>query len=159
LPESNLEDAIELALNKFRGVTDKGGQPYLLHCLRVMLTVTDPLARQVAVMHDLIEDTDVTIDDLRARGFSQQVIDGVACMTHTNQIPYAQYVLRLKSNTLARQVKLADLRDNYALDRVAYRESQATTDASRLQRYILSFQFLSDAIDEETYLRQMSKLE
>lgn len=156
---ANLEDAIELVLAKFRGVTDKGGQPYILHCLRVMLSVADPLARQVAVMHDLVEDTDVTLIELRQRGFDAAVLAGVECMTHTSQLSYAEYVVRLKQNPLARQVKIADLRDNYSLDRVAYREEQAATDAQRLQKYILSFQFLTDVIDEITYRRQMSNLE
>ncbi len=156
---ASLEDAIRLVLERFQQVTDKAGEPYILHCLRVMLAVTGNETRQVAVMHDLVEDTSVTLEDLKAMGFSEAVIEGVRCMTHLDTDSYADYVVRLKSNPLARATKLADLRDNYSLDRVAYRGEYRDRDARRLQRYILSFQFLSDQLDEPNYRRQMALLE
>ncbi len=156
---ASLEDAIRLVLERFHLVTDKAGEPYILHCLRVMLAVSGNEARQVAVMHDLVEDTSVTLEDLKAMGFSEAVIEGVRCMTHVDADSYAEYVVRLKSNPLARAAKLADLRDNYSLDRVAYRGEHRDRDSRRLQRYILSFQFLSDQLDESHYRQQMAMLE
>ncbi len=156
---ATLDDAIALVTAKFHGVTDKAGQPYLLHCLRVMLNVSDPRAKQVAVMHDLVEDTDVTMADLQVKGFEEAVLAAVELVTHDSRFSYAEYVVRLKANELARQVKLADLRDNYSIDRVAYREEQRVQDASRIQRYILSYQFLNELIDEASYRRQMLTLE
>jgi hypothetical protein len=156
---ADLEDAIELVLKNFRGVRDKGNEPYVLHCLRVMLGVSDPNARQVAVMHDLVEDTEVSLADLRQQGFHDDVVDALALVTHDASLTYAEYVVRLKRNPLSRQVKLADLRDNYSIDRVAYREEHASKDARRTQRYILSYQFLTDKIDESTYRRQMQLVE
>ncbi len=156
---ATLDDALAIVVSKFQGIVDKAGQPYLLHCLRVMQGVNDPLAKQVAVMHDLVEDTDVTFDDLRKQGFADSVIDALQLVTHVTSDSYADYVVRLKSNELARQVKLSDLRDNYSLDRVAYRESHREQDAARIQKYILSYQFLTDTIDEASYRRQMLSVE
>ena len=156
---ATLDDAVALVVEKFHGVTDKAGQPYVLHCLRVMHGVNDPLAKQVAVMHDLVEDTDVTFDELRTRGFAASVIEALELVTHDLRDSYADYVIRLKPNELARQVKLSDLRDNYSLDRVAYRESHREQDAARIQRYVLSYQFLTDLIDEASYRRQMLSVE
>jgi len=159
LARATLDDALTLVVTKFHSITDKAGQPYVLHCLRVMLGVSDPLAKQVAVMHDLVEDTDVTVDALRAQGFAEQVLAAVELVTHDLSYSYADYVVRLKANELARQVKLADLRDNYSIDRVAYREEHRAQDAARMQRYILSYQFLNDNIDEASYRRQMLTVE
>ena len=156
---ATLDDALALVVAKFQGVTDKAGQPYVLHCLRVMLGVSEPLAKQVALMHDLVEDTDVTIEVLRSKGFSEEVVNAVQLVTHDLNDSYADYVVRLKANEIARQVKLADLRDNYSIERVAYREDHRLQDANRIQRYILSYQFLNDAIDEASYRRQMLTVE
>ena len=154
-----LDDALTIVTREFHGITDKAGQPYLLHCLRVMHGVASLQAKQVAVMHDLIEDTAVTIDQLRASGFSEEVLTALQLVTHAPSDSYADYVVRLKGNEVARQVKLADLRDNYSIDRVAYREPHREQDAARIQRYILSFQFLTDTIDEASYRRQMHSVE
>lgn len=154
-----LDDALALVVAKFRGITDKAGQPYVLHCLRVMLGVSGPLAQQVAVMHDLVEDTDVKISDLKTLNFSEEVIAAIELLTHVASDSYAVYVGRLKTNDLARQAKIADLQDNYSLARVAYRDQHSAEDANRIQRYILSYQFLTDTIDESSYRRQMAILE
>lgn len=154
-----LEDAIELAVKHFRGVCDKGGQPYILHLLRVMLQVDDPEGQIVGVLHDIVEDTSIELEDLRRSGFSARVVEAVDCLTHASSDSYAEYVSRIKRNPLARLCKLADLNDNYRLDRVVYRDGHAHDDARRVQRYILSHQFLSDKIDAGTYSRLMKSLE
>ena len=156
---ATLDDALALAIAKFHVITDKGGQPYILHCLRVMFGVSGSFTRQVAVMHDLVEDTDVTIDDLRRLKFADEVIEAVELVTHVGTDSYVDYVVRLKANELARQVKMADLHDNYSLGRVAYRDQHSAEDARRLQRYIMSYQFLTDVIDESSYRRQMATVE
>lgn len=156
---ATLDDALALVVAKFHGVTDKAGQPYILHCLRVMLGVSGSFAQQVAIMHDLVEDTDVTIADLRTLKFSDEVVEAVALVTHLHTDTYTDYVVRLKANAIARQVKIADLHDNYSLGRVVYRDLHNAQDASRIQRYILSYQFLTDVIDEASYRRQMAPVE
>ncbi len=159
MAEATLEDAIALAVERFRGVQDKDGQPYILHLLRVMMSVEDPEARVVGVLHDIVEDTSVTLLDLKDLGFSATIIEGVACLTHLPGITYCDYVIRIRSNEIARVCKLADLNDNYRLDRVAYRDGHTDGDAKRLQRYVLSYQFLRDKIDEPTYRRFMQAVE
>ncbi len=159
MPSANIDDALELVVTHFRGMKDKDGEPYVMHCLRVMMGVSDPLARQVALMHDLVEDTPVSIEELRSRNFSEQVVAAVDLITHKSEDSYADYVVRIKQNDLARQAKLSDLRDNSAVSRVLYREHSLERDMQRIGRYILSYQFLSDRMDEATYRRRMSALE
>ncbi len=149
---ATFDDALTLAVEKFRGITDSGGQPYILHCMAVALQQKDDVTRQVAILHDIVEDTDVTLDELRRRGFAEQVIDGVDALTHRAGESYQDYVLRIATSETARQVKIADLMDNYRLDRVKYRLEYQSEDARRLQRYILSYQFLTQQITRADYL-------
>jgi (p)ppGpp synthase/HD superfamily hydrolase len=153
-----LEKAISLAVEKFRDVVDKEGQPYMLHLMRVMLGVDSIQAKTAAVLHDIVEDTDITIDDLIALGFSELVLEAIACLTHRTEWTYAEYIIRLSKNLIATQCKIADLADNYRLDRVAFREGHEAEDARRIQRYILSYQFLIKKMDEESYRRRMKAL-
>lgn len=159
MPTANIDDALALVASKFQGMTDKDGEPYVMHCLRVMMGVDDPLAQQVALMHDLVEDTDVTIEDLKTRGFAAEVLAAVDLVTHKSEDSYAEYVVRIKENPIARSVKLSDLRDNSAMGRILYREDRLQRDLNRIQRYILSYQFLTDRIDEASYRRQMLPFE
>ena len=78
---ATLERAIEIAARAHAGAVDKGGAPYILHPLRVMLAQASDEARIVAVLHDVVEDCDVTIDDLRVEGFTQTVLDGILSVT------------------------------------------------------------------------------
>jgi hypothetical protein len=155
----DLETAIAIAVERFRGRKDKDGQPYILHLLRVMLSVPDPAYRIAAVLHDVVEDTTMTMEDLRETGFADRDLEVIDLLTHRPEDSYCDYVLRLSRNPAARACKMADLGDNYRLDRVAYRQSQAAKDSVRIQRYILSYQFLSDKIDEAQYREAMSDLE
>lgn len=156
---ATIEDALELVAIHFKGVTDEDGEPYVLHCLRVMQGVADPKAQQAALMHDLVEDTDISLEDLQARGFSAEVVHAVDLLTHRAEDSYADYVLRLSQDPLARQVKLADLRDNSNVSRVLYRERCLAKDVRRIGRYILSSQFLSGRLTEVDYRRRMAELE
>lgn len=155
---ATLDDALALAIEQFRGIDDKAGQPYILHLLRVMLRQSDPFSRQVGVLHDLFEDTELTLDDLRSRGFAKEVVDAIDALTHREDEAYYEYVLRVAKCDLARPVKLADLEDNYALDRVAYRPGHQQEDALRIERYILSYYFLSNRIDQDAYVTSMRRL-
>jgi len=107
-----LEDAIVLAAQAHRGQVDKGGQPYILHVLRVMLRQEDETARIVAVLHDVLEDTPVTLADLQAAGYDDQLCEAVDCLTRRTEETYEEMIERVATNPLARQVKLADLADN-----------------------------------------------
>jgi hypothetical protein len=100
----------------------------------------------------------VTLDELEQLGFSAEVVEAIELLTRTREISYADYIVRLKGNSLARQVKLADLQDNGALWRALYRASQPEKDLNQAGRYILSYQFLEDRIDQSEYLRLMKPL-
>ena len=115
---STLEKAIALATKKHAGQLDKAGQPYILHPLRLMLNVESMDQKMVAVMHDLLEDTDTTIVDLITLGFSQNVIDAVVALTKKEGESRLDAAKRIVKNSLARTVKLADLADNMDLSRI-----------------------------------------
>jgi len=127
-----LEDAIILAAQAHRGQVDKGGQPYILHVLRVMLRQENEIARIVAALHDVLEDTHVTLADLRAAGYSEQVCPAVDCLTRRKGEAYEDMIERIATNPLARQVKLADLADNLDPKRAVPDDSAA---AERHARY------------------------
>jgi hypothetical protein len=136
---------------------DKEGLPYILHPLRAMPSVQGEEAQIVAVLHDVIEDTAVTADDLRRAGFSEAVLAAVLCVTHRKDEPYADYVVRCKGNEVARRVKLADLADNWRLDRTILRPQRFEADVARLRRYALSYKFLTDQITEQQYRALMQE--
>jgi hypothetical protein len=149
---ASLEKALQIAAKAHEGQKEKAGQPYILHPLRVMMAVEGEEAQIVGVLHDVIEDTAVSADDLRRAGFGEQVVAAVLCVTHRKDEPYADYVVRCKANEVARRVKLADLADNWRLDRpLLLRPQRFESDMARLRRYALSYKFLTDQISEEEY--------
>lgn len=92
-------------------------EPFILHPLRVMLGVSTASARVVALLHDVVEDTSLTLEDLVQRGFERSVVDAVDCLSHRTDELYVDYIRRVEPNPIAREVKLADLRDNLANNR------------------------------------------
>src|SRR5262245_13101870 len=112
---ATLEKAIELATKAHAGQKDKDGHAYILHPLRVMHRVEGDDAKTVAVLHDTIEDTSLTEADLRAAGFGEPIVAAVVALTHSDEEPYAEYVVRCSQSDLARPVKMADLEDNARL--------------------------------------------
>lgn len=153
---SNLETAIRIAVTAHAGQTEKDGAAYITHPLRLMTAVDGEEAKIVAVLHDVIEDTTVTLEDLRREGFSEAVLTGVTCVTHRREEPYADYVVRCKSHAVARQVKLADLADNTRLERCILRVEKIDRDLTRIHRYVLSYKFLADRLSESDYRSLMS---
>lgn len=137
---STLERAIAIAAEAHGGATDKVGAPYILHPLRVMLRVQGEEARIVAVLHDLVEDTAWTLEDLRAEGFSEAVIAAVDGLTRRPGEVYLDFCRRAAANEVARIVKLADLEDNLAPDRVAAlpEENRSLAERYRKAHAILS---------------------
>lgn len=105
---ATIEKALQIAARAHEGQTDKDGQPYILHPLRVMNSVEGEEARIVAVLDDVIEDSEITEDDLWREGFGEPVLAVLACLTHRKGESQAEYVVRCKGNEVARRVKLAD---------------------------------------------------
>lgn len=127
-----LEDTIQLALDAHRGQVDKAGAPYILHPLRMMLQMDDEPAQMAAVLHDVVEDSPVTLDDLREQGFSAEVVAAVDALTRREDETYLDFVRRARTNPIARRVKLADLQDNMDLRRLS---DITEKDVERLRRY------------------------
>ena len=150
-PMATIERALQIAARAHEGQTDKESQPYILHPLRVMAAVEGIDAQIVAILHDVVEDTAVTLDDLKSAGFSPAILEAVACVTHEKDQPYADYVIRCKQNPIARQVKLGDLQDNCRLSRMMLRGDQMDRDLARIRRYVLSYKFLTNLIGEGEY--------
>ena len=136
---SDLQRAIEIAVDAHRGQVRKDGSPYVLHPLRLMFSVADADAKVVAVLHDVVEDTAVTLDDLRAEGFSEAIMAAVECVTHEAGVAYEDYIQRIKENPIAREVKLADLQDNANLYEIPQLQSK---DLQRLEKYHRAYMFL-----------------
>lgn len=118
--QSLLGKMIVLATQKFDGKFDKGGVPYILHCLTVMykLKSQDQELLCIAVGHDLFEDTDVTHEDLRKLGMTERIIDGIRCLTKVPGETYEEYKAKVKSNHDAILVKMQDLRHNSDIRRL-----------------------------------------
>lgn len=104
--------AMRLAYRAHDGQYDKGGVPYVFHPFHVAEQMHSEYDICVALMHDVLEDTDYTIDDIRALGFPQDILDALVCITRDKGISYEDYILIVKTNEIATRVKLADLEHN-----------------------------------------------
>jgi len=113
-----LEKAIIIAVICHKGQIDIAGQPYILHPLRVMLKMKTDKEKIVAVLHDTIEDTHLTFNDLRERGFDEEIIDAINSVTKQEGESYINFVKRAKRNVIGRNVKIADIEDNLDLSRI-----------------------------------------
>jgi (p)ppGpp synthase/HD superfamily hydrolase len=133
-----LETAISIAVQAHQGQFDKSGQPYILHPLRVMFRCEGDLARTVAILHDVIEDTSTTVEDLRTSVFSEEVLAAPDCVTKCEGETYEAFVERAAGNPIARQVKLADLEDNMDLRRLPSADLSPRA-VDRLNRYIAAW--------------------
>lgn len=140
MPSSQEEIARSIATRAHAGQVDKAGAPYIGHPERVASQVEGDAAKATAWLHDVVEDTPLTLADLKAEGVSGEVIEAVRLLTHDSGVPYLEYVRRIKRNPIARAVKLADLRHNSDLSRLP-----AVTDADlrRKRRYEQAIEILS----------------
>lgn len=114
-----LEKAIEIALKAHAGQTDKAGEPYILHPLRVMGMMATEHERVVAVLHDVLEDSDILYGELFDEGVPIELLDALDALTKRKGEDYRTYIDRVALNPLAVKVKLADIADNLMADRVS----------------------------------------
>ena len=138
---SQLERAITIATEAHCKQLDKAGAPYILHPLRVMSRFNSEAERIVAVLHDVVEDTDWTLERLSQEGFSAEVVQAVDCVTRREGESYDDFVKRSAANPLARRVKIADLEDNMDIRRL---EAVIPKDAERLNKYLQAWKYLND---------------
>ena len=141
--------ALKLCFEAHKEQTDKCGIPYVFHPFHLAEQMTDENTVAVALLHDVVEDTDVTLEDLREAGFTDQVVEAVALMTHSPDVPYMDYVAAIKTNPIARAVKLADLRHNSDVTRL---DVISPKDLERVKKYSDAIQRIIETINfnEET---------
>ena len=124
--------AMKLCYEAHKDQVDKSGLPYVFHPAHVAEQMTDEATTIVALLHDVVEDTDYTLEDLAAEGFGKEILEAVALMTHEDDVPYLDYVAKLKDNPIARAVKLADLAHNSDLSRIGEVDEETK---QRLEKY------------------------
>ena len=139
---STLEKAIALAATQHAGQLDKGGQPYILHPLRLMLQFSNPTLQIIAVLHDILEDTSTTAEDLKALGFSAEIIKSIQALTKQTSESRLQAAKRTTLNPLATQVKYVDVLDNMNLSRI---KNPPAHDFARLEEYKVVLEILKQA--------------
>ena len=133
------EKAITLVLEKHRGQMDKAGKPYYGHVIRVSQDLINPKQKMVGLLHDIIEDTDVTPEFLLQEGFPQEIVDGILSVTRRPNEDYQDFVDRASRNEIGRFVKMADLEDNMNI----FRLNEITEeDRLRLNKYLKAWRKL-----------------
>lgn len=132
--------AFALALEAHAGQTDRAGMPYIGHVMRVMTAGRTEAEKVVGALHDVVEDTGLTFDDLAAAGFGPEVIDALRLLTHEPDEPYDEYIERLAGNPLAVAVKINDLTDNMDLRRLT---ELTDRDVVRLRKYLRAYRRLT----------------
>ena len=143
---ADLQRALEIAVEAHRGQVQKNGLPYALHPLGLAHRVVPVEAKIAAALHDVVEDTDWTLERLRAEGFSEAVLRALDLLTHRDGEGYEAYVERIAGDELARRVKLADLEDNMDLRRIP---DPQPADLERLAKYRRAWRRLGEA-DQRT---------
>ena len=137
-----LAKAVTIALEAHKDATDKAGMPYAGHIMRVMQAGRTNDEKIVGVLHDLVEDTDWTFDQLLEEGFPQHIVDALRCVTKiSDDEPYEEFIKRVKTNPLAVAVKINDLTDNMDIRRLS---ELTDKDVQRLRKYLKAYQELTN---------------
>jgi len=139
---TKLERAIQIAINAHAGQKDKAGNDYILHPLRVMLKGISLDEKIVGVLHDVIEDSDITALDLISEGFSPEIVEAILALTHQPNEDYNAFINRVLGNKLAAKVKLYDLLDNTNILRL---NTLTHNDLARLNKYLEAIRIIENA--------------
>ena len=124
--------ALKISFNAHKNQVDKSGMPYVYHPFYLAEQMDDEYSTCVALLHDVVEDTNISIDDLKSEGFPIEVINAIELMTHDDSVPYLDYVKTIKTNPIASKVKLADLKHNSDLSRLDVADNKAL---ERVEKY------------------------
>lgn len=133
--------ALRLCFEAHKNQVDKSGMPYVFHPFHLAEQMKDEETTIVALLHDVIEDTDYTFDDLKSIGFDDVIINALKLMTHDESVPYMEYVTEIKTNPIARAVKLADLHHNSDLSRLDVIDESAL---KRKEKYTEAIKLLEE---------------
>lgn len=137
---AHLEKAMEIAFKFHKGQKDKGGNPYILHPIAVMMAVKTIKEKIVAILHDIVEDTKVTLEYLRKEGFDEEIVLAVDALTRRNEETYDEFLYRIKQNELATRVKIEDIKQNMDLTRIP---NPNKNDISRVKKYRRALEILT----------------
>ena len=133
--------ALKLCFEAHKEQVDKSGMPYVFHPFHLAEQMNTEETTIVALLHDLVEDTDYTIEDLVDMGFDKSITDAIALMTHADNVAYMDYVRAIKDNPIAKTVKLADLNHNSDLTRLETVDEKAL---SRREKYLKAIAILQE---------------
>ena len=133
--------AMKLCFQSHKEQVDKSGLPYVFHPFHLAEQMQDELTTVVALLHDVVEDSDVALEDLRSFGYPDPVLEALALLTHNDDTPYLDYVAKIKGNPIARTVKLADLKHNSDLTRLNRIDEKAL---DRVEKYRQAIALLED---------------
>lgn len=142
-----LEKALQIATKAHKGQTDKVGAPYILHLIRVMNAGQTQNEKICGILHDLIEDTPWTLEELRKESFSEEIINTLDCITKQPDEEYLHFIKRIQKNPLAIRVKINDLRDNMDITRLDYLTEE---DTKRLNKYLKAYHLLNISIQSQS---------
>ena len=142
----NLERAIEIAQEAHKGVKDKGGHDYINHPIRVMHAMSNDQEKIVAILHDVVEDSDWTFERLKEEGFEDSVIESLRCVTkYSEEEDYQEFIKRAATNKIATKVKMADIEDNLDLSRLG---TLTDKDLTRIEKYKKALKYLKALVNK-----------
>ena len=131
--------AMKIAYKAHKRQLDKSGVPYIYHPIHLAEQMQTEEEVTVALLHDVVEDTHITIKKLEKEGFSNNVIEAIKLLTHDKSVDYLEYVKALKSNPIARKVKIADLKHNSDPSRMV---NHTEKDIKRMKKYHKAIEIL-----------------
>lgn len=136
--------ALLISFNAHKNQVDKSGIPYVYHPYHLAELMDDEYSICVALLHDVMEDTDITLEELKSQGFPSEITDALVLLTHGKSVPYIDYVREIKENPIAAKVKLADLRHNSNNARL---KNVTATDLDRNEKYRKAIDILTGEVE------------
>lgn len=133
--------ALNFCFEAHKNQVDKSGQPYVFHPFHLAEQMEDEATVCTALLHDVVEDTKYTFEDISEAGFSEEIINALKLLTHDENVPYMDYVALIKENPVAKAVKLADLKHNSDLSRL---NEVTEKDLRRREKYLRAIDFLNE---------------
>lgn len=137
-----LEKAIAIAAKAHEGQTDKGGVAYIMHPLKLMMVMDTEDERITAILHDVVEDSSITIEDLKTEGFSEPVLEAITLLTREKKASYQKYIEAIAENALATKVKMADLSHNMDITRIpeaTLKDFKQREQYEKYQQYLIEY--------------------
>lgn len=131
--------AMKIACKAHEGQVDRGGMPYIYHPIHLAELMYDEASACVALLHDVVEDSDITFEGLKKEGFDRKIIDALKLLTHDKAMPYEEYISNIGENELATRVKLTDLSHNSDLSRLT---KVSPKDRNRMIKYNIAMDYL-----------------